>query len=242
MRIIELLVIIGLAAAAGCGTDKSSEGQAGPGASQAQEAAQAPGDPAGAASEPEGESTSQGLDPAVAAKLQGNWIVGGSTIGAREAWQVQGDKVTIWNGKTEKTLELAVTSPCTVKTTEKSADGSSSSTVTVFVFDGDTLYQGLGSAGLRNGGLVVACMGGGVYTYQEGTCVRWEESMFGEGKWDKKDAECKVDQHGQVFEIAGPQGGTLQAKGNVFMTEQMADNRAEKFATWEEAKAALTRK
>lgn len=242
MKTIALLVSIGLAATA-CG--KGSDDQAGP-AQNAQEAqsgqevaqAQPAGDPAAA----EPQSTSQGLDPAVGAKLQGNWIVGGSTIGTREAWQVMGDKVTIWDGKEEKTLDFAVTSPCTVKTTEKGADGSSSSTVSVFVFDGDTLYKGLGSAGLRNGGLVVACMGGGVYTYQEGTCIRWQESMLGEGKWEKKDAECKIDQHGGVFEVTGPQGGKLNVQGEVLMTEQMAENKAQKFDTWEEAKAALTRK
>src|SRR5690349_3455979 len=59
-------------------------------------------------------------------KWQGSWVVG------KEAWQVEGTTVTVYDGKTEKKLALEVEAPCQAKLKE-----GSSWTEQVFAFDGN---------------------------------------------------------------------------------------------------------
>jgi hypothetical protein len=174
---------------------------------------------------------------AIARKLEGGaWLVGGSSLGQKEVWEVKGGDITVATTSGEKKLKLEVKSPCHLETIEESGGGRSSTT-THFVMDGDSLYAGLGDAGLKQGGDVLACVSNAVYTLKGGTCLRWDESMFDKGKWESKPAECALT--GDVFEVKGDYGSKLTVKGNVLFTEQMAANKAEKLPDLAAAKAKL---
>lgn len=220
---------------AGCGT---RDGE--PPASN-EEPAQAPGQATVAVTPPPPDPISGptgGHDLSqIKSKLEGAWVVGGSTIGTKEAWDIKGNQVTIFDGKADKILELAILSPCSLKVTEKSAGGSSS-TVKTFVFDGDTLYMGLGSAGLVRGDTVLGCMNGGVYVLDGGVCKKWKESMWGDGKWDSQDVTCERKKDGDA-DVFAAEGSELRPHGGVLMTRQMQGNQAEKLADFAAAKARL---
>ncbi len=183
--------------------------------------------------------------PAIKAGWQGDWVVGGSVLGSYEAWDVKGDKVTIFNGKDEKTLDFVVTSPCTVKTIEKSAGGSSS-TVHHFAMSGGKLYIGLGDAGLKKGSQAVACASNKVWTLDaSGKCQQLEASMFEDGKWKPSPGDCKFKKDGDkdVFVLVNSGSESkLEVLGDILASLQMSRNVAQKFADFAAAKAALKAK
>jgi hypothetical protein len=171
--------------------------------------------------------------PGVAKKWQGSWVVDGGAA----AWDVRGDEVTVYDGATEKTLELAVKTPCQVATIARS-DGGTSSTIHKFAFDGDTLYAGLGNAGVKKGDAIVACVSNKVFTLEGGKCQAWKESMFHDGKWESEDATCSMsDQDGtQIFEADGTK---LELVGEALVDAQMKNNPAKRTGNFEEAKRVL---
>jgi hypothetical protein len=167
--------------------------------------------------------------PGVTKKWQGAWLLDGG----RKAWEVSADKVTVFDGNTDKTLEFDVQAPCQVAVTERS-DGGSSSTIHKFAFDADTLYAGLGNSGVKKGDAVVACISNKVYTLQDGKCLAWKESMFDKGKWESSDATCTLS--GETFEV---EGTTLEVVGDALVDTQMKGNRAERQDSLDAAKSAL---
>jgi hypothetical protein len=182
----------------------------------------------------------------LASRWQGAWVVGGGTIGTWEAWYVKGTKVTTWDGRSEKTLDFTVTSPCTVKTTEKLNDGSSSS-ITHFAFSKDKLLAGLGESGLKKGDEAIACVSNFVATLDAGgACQRWEPSMFDENKWEAKPVVCKwaKEQNHDVLSVNdfGTHETKLFVYEGVLVTEQMMNNEAQKFPDFAAAKAARNTK
>ena len=165
--------------------------------------------------------------------------MGGSSLGQKEVWEVKGADVTQVTTAGEKKLKFEVHAPCQVEVVEESAGGRSSTT-THFAWDGDTLYAGLGDAGVKKGDDVVACVSNAVYTLKGGTCLKWDQSMFDKSKWESKPAECALT--GDVFEVKGDYGSKLNVRGNVVLTEQMEQNKAEKLPDLASAKAKLSAK
>lgn len=176
------------------------------------------------------------------AALQGAHVVPGNALGTWHAWNVTGDKVTIWDGTAEKTLELSVASPCEVTTTERSPDGSSSGTTSHFTLQGGKLIKGLGDAGSRRGPEAVACISNKVFTLDaKGTCLEWERSMFKDGAYKSKPAECGWKQKGDVETfIASVHDRTteLEVHGDALLSGQLARTHSEKVADFAAAKAA----
>src|SRR5688572_19130553 len=94
---------------------------------------------------------------------QGAWAGDGGGLGNKAAWQIAGTQVTYVDSRGEKTYELAVDSPCTAKMVEKAADGSSSSTTSVYTLKDGQLVTGLGDAGQKKGDTAIVCGGGDVF-------------------------------------------------------------------------------
>ena len=179
--------------------------------------------------------------PARQAAFQGAHVAPGSALGMWEAWEVAGDKVTTWDGKTEKKLEFKLISPCEVKITEKSDGGSSSTTHHYTLLDGK-IVTGLGNAGSRKGPEAVACVSNAIFTVDaKGTCTEWSPPMFDDGKYEQKPGTCgfKKDGDKEVF-VATVNGSesTLEVHGDALLSQQLAGSHSEKVADFAAAKAA----
>ncbi len=175
---------------------------------------------------------------AIQEKFQGAWVVGGSSIGTKEAWLIKGDSVTIAKGDAEETLRFQLQSPCSAKTI-KEENGGSSSTTTKFTWEGDTLIKGLGNSGVYlESGAVVACVSGGIYTFDGTKCTKWKADMFDETKWKPSPAECSVEEGTPKKFIVGSSKLEYGSDGALY-NSQMKRNKAEKFADLAAAKASL---
>jgi len=166
---------------------------------------------------------------AVIAALQGAWVVPGSALGLREAWEVTGDAVRVDDGSRVRTLALSVVAPCALKLSDAA---SGSSTTVKFGLDGDGWRTGLGGIGVPVAGGVVFCVSGVVVYADHGACRAWR-SRF--GRWEETfDVDCAVD-----GDTARADGHTLQRQGAVFLDRQMAGQaRAASFPTFADAQAA----
>tara|TARA_R110002096_G_scaffold16898_9_gene57986 strand:+ start:112786 stop:114318 length:1533 start_codon:yes stop_codon:yes gene_type:complete len=211
---------------------------------------------------PEGKGPHEGFDLAeIRNKLQGTWLVGGSAFsGIPHIWHVQGDDVTSYNGKGERSEHtLQLLAPCLGKLAD---NGASSSTYVKFVFDGDTLYRGLGGAGVVHDEKTVGCLSSGVYVFENGACTGWTTKAFtrdGQPMFETTKGNCGYENDGSVFfaddstskrSVYGKQ--TLELRvGDALMTKQMKGNKSEKVASLDvaiaqqktaiDAKEALTR-
>lgn len=171
--------------------------------------------------------------PQVAKKWQGAWVVQGGS----SAWQVDGNEVTVFDGNRDEAREFVVQAPCQVAVIERS-EGGSSSTIHKFAFDGDTLYAGLGNAGVKKGDVVAACISNEVFTLEGGKCLAWKESRFGKGKWESEDAACSLSREDdtETFEAKGTK---LELVGEALVDRQMKGNQAQRLGSFDEAKAAM---
>ena len=175
------------------------------------------------------------------AAFRGAHVTPGSMLGAWEAWHIEGDKVTIFDGTTEKTRELAVVSPCEVKIIERSGGMTSSTTKHYTLRDGK-LVMGLGDAGSRRGKEAIACVSNKVFTLDaSGTCTEHAASMFDKGKYESKPATCGFQQDGgkEVFTatVHGHEA-KLEVHGDALLTQQLATTHSEAVADFAAAKAA----
>lgn len=239
------------AAAAKKAADKrASETTAKPGVAdphKAVKAAAAMAEGAAAAAPLEGPGPHEGFDlKAIHAKLQGTWLIGGSAFSRiPHIWDVKGDLLTIVDGtgqSSEHTFRLLA--PCHMVT----ADGGGSRTWHKFVFDGDTLYSGLGNAGLKQGDTTVGCMAAGAYVLKGGTCTKWTKKAFakaGTNPWESEPGECGYEADGKTFfgddthskrKTYGKE--RLDVVGAVLLTKQMAGNKAVKAESLEAAMTA----
>lgn len=174
------------------------------------------------------------------AAFQGAFVAPGGSVGQWEAWNVEGNKVTIWDGTSERTAELSLTSPCEAWIMVKGADGSSSGTVAHFTVEDGKLMTGLGDAGARKGPTAVACISSSVFTLDDkGTCLEWEQDMFEKGKYRSKPGKCRFDKDGdkEVFKATVHDYETvLEVHGDALYTSQIANTHAEKVADFAAAK------
>lgn len=223
---ISLVLAVSLLAA--CGGKKDDAGAGGSSTGKTTEAK---------TDAPSGPFAEFGSNADVLKKWQGAWVVETGALGHYEAWEVKDNKVTSWDGKKEQTRELEIESPCSGRVVEKSNGGSSSNGLT-FVFEGDTLHTGMGSAGLKKGDKYLACGSGKIFVFDGKTCVAHENNF---GKWENKPTECKLD-GGKLVATRpgmGDMKSTFNVVGDVLMDEQMKGNKVEKAASFAEAKTKL---
>ena len=175
------------------------------------------------------------------AAFQGAHVGPGAGLGMWEAWNIEGNKITTWDGTAEKTLELAVISPCEVKVIEKSDGGSSSVTHHYTLQDGK-LVTGLGNAGSRKGPEAIACVSNKIFTVDaKGTCTEWTPPMFDNGKYEQKPGTCGFKKEGdkEVFAVTNDGSeSTLEVHGDALMSQQLAQTHSEKVADYAAAKTA----
>jgi len=179
------------------------------------------------------------------AAFQGAHVTPGSSLGAWEAWNVEGNKVTIWNGTDEKTYELKLISPCEAKVIE-TVDGGSSSTTKHYTLKDGAIVTGLGDAGSRKGSEAIACVSNKVFTLDaKGTCTEWHASPFGDGKYEQKPGTCGFRTEGdrEVFAVTNDGYETvLEVHGDALLSAQLARTHSEKVADFAAAKDARDKK
>lgn len=199
---------------------------------------------------PAGPGPHEGFDlAALRDRLQGTWMVGGSAFGSiPQIWHVTGDLLTKYDTEGEEhEYALELLAPCYVRV---GPPGGGSATYEHFVFDGDTLYQGLGNAGLVQGSKTIGCMSAAMYVLEGDACTRWTRKAFaraGQLSWEQEAGECGFEDtgDGNVFwaddtnssrKIYGKQ--TLPVRvGDALMTKQMQGNKAEKMSSLDAAVA-----
>lgn len=164
---------------------------------------------------------------------QGAWVLEGEVIGSRVAWLVEGDRVRIFDGQSERELGFSVYSPCQVTTTDADAGVT---TYTSFTFVGEQLHAGLGSSGTVAGESVIVCDSGQTYVLTGATCAAWTE-MFDD--WKSEPASCKVEGQGPERKFVVDDRSIAFLGERSLGTEQMKANVARKFPNFEAAKAAL---
>ena len=169
-------------------------------------------------------------------KWQGAWVLETGSLGHYEAWEVKGNKVTTFDGKAEKTVELEIESPCSGRVVEKTASGTSGSGVT-FVFEGATLHTGMGDAGIKKGDKILACGSGKIFVWDGKACVAHENNF---GRWENAPTDCKLD--GTSFTAKRPgmdMKSTFIVQSDILMSEQMKGNKVEKATDFADAKTKL---
>jgi hypothetical protein len=159
---------------------------------------------------------------------QGAWVLEGSVV-----WMVQGDRVRIFDGQSERELGFAVYSPCQVTTTDEAAG---ETTYTNFVFVGEQLHAGLGSSGTVVGDAVIVCDGGKTWVLTGDKCEAWSE-MFDD--WKGEPATCRVEGEGAERQFVQDDHVIPFLDPTSLGTEQIKRNVAQKHADFDSAKAAL---
>jgi hypothetical protein len=176
------------------------------------------------------------------AAFQGAHVAPGGSIGLWEAWNVEGTKVTVYDGKAETVAELEVVTPCEATFRVTSPDGSSSGTTHHYTIEAGQLVIGLGDAGSRKGNTAVACISNKIVTLDaSGTCLAWEQDMFEKTKYESSPATCSFGKDGDKEVFKATVNGyetSLEVHGDALYTEQLAKVHNEKAADWAAAKAA----
>ena len=190
---------------------------------------------------PAGPGPHEGFDfVALHQKLQGSWLAGGGLI--PDVWSLDHDTLLSINAEGARTSStLRLLAPCYYVHGRAEGDFG---VYSVFAFDGDTLYLGLGSAGVVQGSKTVACVSSGVYVLDASGCTRWTRKAFAKpgDEWDKEVGDCKYSDDKATFLVDDSKSSrplygieTLKVKGNVLLTDQMANNKAERFPSLEAA-------
>jgi len=194
---------------------------------------------------PTGPGPHAGFDlAAIHARLQGVWLVGGSAFSSiPHVWSLDGDQlVTIDDQGKRAATTFRLLSPCSYFEGTPGGSGSYGT----FVFDNDTLYLGLGNAGLVQGARTIACLAAGIYVTDGTSCTLWRRKPFAQGEqaWDSEPGQCDYTADRSKFQgddtassrkIYGAE--TLEVKGGVLLTRQMEGNKAEKVASVDAALA-----
>jgi hypothetical protein len=180
--------------------------------------------------------------PARKAAFQGAWVGPGDSLAQTVAYNIEGTKITRYDGTAEKTLELEVRSPCEAAFTENRADGWKESTVHHYTVESGVLMLGLGNAGAKKGGAAIACVSNSIFTLDDkGTCLAWEEDNFDKGKYESKPGTCSFGKSGDQDVFKATVNGhesELEVHGDALYSEQLARDPLVKAADWAAAKAA----
>ena len=219
MRLIPILALVACSSTVEPEVEPADE----PAATEAEPTTEAP-EPEAAATNPADLIDREEL----AVHFAGAQVVGGTRP---VAWLVEGSKVTIDDGSGAQERELSFTSPCTVKVSNPEAG---SSTISVFIRDGDTRYQGLGGGAVAVGeDSYFACAGGKFAWLQGETCTGWKLNLF--DRWaDDPNVECRLE--GEVLHVGSYE---LNKVGNAYLTTQLAGAEVQRHDDFAAAQAAV---
>lgn len=158
------------------------------------------------------------------------------------AIEIKGTDATVYDGKTEHKLKLALTAPC-IATFSLTKDGATNYYDKQFLVVGGKVMAGGGAAGYRKGKAAIVCTTGmdDVITLDDkGDCKKWSNFM---NRWTSKPEKCTWSQaEGKdVLEIGDGNFTTkLHAgEGDILTTDQFDDEAklTEKTADMAAAKA-----
>jgi hypothetical protein len=161
-------------------------------------------------------------DPASKVKAwQGSWVA--DTPGSNEAWTIQGDKVTTWDGTDETKATLRVHVPCFAYFENEAMQRQVPFSVGA---DGRVRYRGHG-AGYRKANEAIYCdTSGEVFTLDAaGKCVRWEQKEHTD-EWTPNDGECgfkKDADGGEVFFYKGASSDEVSVEGDAILADASAE-------------------
>jgi hypothetical protein len=171
--------------------------------------------------------------PALLARLQGAWVMRDEQeLGAVAAWEVRGDRVTIWDAKTRQQVAARIVfdAPC-----EYQLHFDDGYTTGRFVFDGTTLHLGLGDAGVKLGDRLVACTEIGGVVVSGTTCTFHYQY---EDAWLNYSVECTQSGNALSIHIArADYDPELTLHGNVLADDQLWESTPLHVASYAEAKA-----
>lgn len=169
---------------------------------------------------------------------QGAWAGDGEAAGLKAAWKIDGDSIDFFDKSGEKHLTLKLQSPCSAAFEEHGADGSTSSTITVYTLKDGQLITGLGDAGQKKGDSAVVCGGGKVFTVDAKGCTMWEDDF---GRLSSKPGDCGFAKDGAKdifrYKVDGYES-KLIVDGDVIWSEQLSMTHAAKQPDLAAAKTA----
>jgi hypothetical protein len=188
-----------------------------------------------------------------ARRWQGSWVLRDADYpGSIQAWSVDGDAVTVYDGRTKRQRRdgFSLPSPCRLTHSRPDGvdpylDGSPRETITTadtFVFASDGLHVAMSSAagGLRRGSLVTACVGSHLYGFDVRTslCQTWSEEARGPVLTPR--VECGIDASlGPPSFVLQPVGGGASLRlpfyGDALLSPDLLSHIAEVEASFHDA-------
>jgi hypothetical protein len=175
-----------------------------------------------------------------------------SMAGDPAAFEIRGDKATVFDGKTDHALGFALESPCEAKFAQELTEGNmkggtSYHTIQYVIRDGKAVL-GDGGVGYRKGKTAMFCASSGAFGSlhtldDKGECLVWDRHFH--DKWDSKKDDCKwtTADGKDVLEVGSGDWKTkLVADGDFLYTDQFKDESKlyEKVADFAAAKTAAT--
>lgn len=201
-----------------------------------------------------GSGSAPGADPALIGQAervklqrrwQGAWVMpfrtgdpSSSSIGTREVWAIDGDRMIRWDGEHEEQRTLTLPARCLARLSWKDPDGSKSFGYRAFGFrDGELVIES--RIGVRDRSKVTVCSDlGGVYVLDGTACRFWS---LPRGSGGVTAATCTWA--GDRLELSSPGDVTsphsLRLDGDLLRDTELPVSAAKRFDTLDAAKASL---
>lgn len=183
------------------------------------------------------------LDDTLAA-WQGTWLVEASAGTPKQVWDVHGRDVTIVDARGQRIRTLTPLSPCLVEVASTGPTGRSADLL-AFGFDGATLYVGLGEAGVRKGGSLLACAGQAMVVWKDGACRAFRMDTLAPHAVHEQPGQCQLRSEGdhEILAVHDPDQPevvhTLRTYGPALMSESMRAHPSVRVEDLAAGKAAL---
>lgn len=173
--------------------------------------------------------TAERLRPYVEA-WQGVWVVKGGMMSRLVAWRIEGDDVTVFNGRRTYEGRFEVVAPCKLQIVTDNAR-----TLYPFAIGAEKRYAGLGDAGVVADQGIVACADHSLYVVRDGACRVWDKRF---GEWELRDpgrvTSADSCTHGDGYLEAGDV--RLEETDGVLLDDTMRDAPVRRVDTFEEAR------
>ena len=168
-----------------------------------------------------------------------------SSYRALEAWHVEGEKLTIFDGKTETITKINIASPCTIEVSGVAIRNTKirGTQTRQFVFEGNGVFVGMGEVALRKGNLTIGCNAFGIHILENnGKCTQWIKRFR---KWRKKQSKCSLSKADGLnwFSMENTLSGgrySVAGKGDVMALGNMQKHDGKRMESFEAAKKIVT--
>ncbi|MCB9558660.1 MAG: hypothetical protein H6707_21260 [Deltaproteobacteria bacterium] len=168
---------------------------------------------------------------AFAKKLDGSWLFGAASASA-QAWKIDGERLTVWDGKAEHQRTLSVLAPCLLR-----IDAGDHQRTVGFALRGGQLLVGGDALGLRGEHVAAVCDGGRVFLQSGKRCVVFGEDLFGDQRSLKKirDSDCQlIDDTFSFDSVDGKR--SIPVDGDLIIGSESRLQVARRLSSWDRAK------